>query len=66
MLGAIVRAIFAAGGTAAGVSRGSHPKAALAVLSEFLLLAVGVVLSWHKSRLLGVANPRPSDLTNET
>jgi hypothetical protein len=56
-LGAIAGATFLTLAMGRGVTHGSHPKAAVAVLCAFLLLAAGAALSWHKRKLLALTEP---------
>lgn len=55
--GAVTGATFLTLAMVRGVTHGSHPKAAVAVLCAFLLLAAGAALSWYKRKLLALTEP---------
>jgi hypothetical protein len=52
--GTIAAATFLTLAVVRSVAQGTHPKAAIAVLTAFLLLAAGTGLSWYKRRLLAL------------
>ncbi len=51
-LGAVASGTFLTLAAGHGVMRGAHSRAAIAVLSAFLLLTAGAATSWYKRRLL--------------
>jgi len=53
-LGAVAGGAFLTLAAGHGVTHGAHSKAALAVLSAFLLLTAGAATSWYKRRLLAM------------
>lgn len=53
-VGAVVATAFLTLAIGRSLAQGTHPKAAIAVLSAFLLLAAGSALSWYKRGVLAL------------